>query len=282
MKRHHKYVIGSGAVLIFVLSQLALVYLIYDLSGQSIAAIESTKQDLNDKIDINRVELQAEISMLENEVNSVSSQQSDIKAELSEVKATTSSDFSGVFEDSIGGVVSVLTDVSQGTGFIVSEDGYLITNYHVMEDASAAAIKTSDGESHAVVMIGFNEELDVALLKIEGNFDALDLGDSGDVKIGEKVIAIGNPLGLEFTLTEGVVSAKEREGINGLPYYIQIDAALNPGNSGGPLLDTSGDVIGINNFKVSGAESVGFALEINQAKIAVNNIAREAINQTIV
>jgi serine protease Do len=131
-------------------------------------------------------------------------------------------------------------------------------------------------------MVGTDRELDIALLKIEGNFNSVDLGDSDDTKIGEKVIAIGNPLGLEFTLTEGVISARDRIGSNGLPYYFQIDVPINPGNSGGPLINTEGEVIGINNFKVQGAEGLGFALEINEAKEAINSIAEQATNQTII
>ena len=102
------------------------------------------------------------------------------------------------------------------------------------------------------------------------------------VQIGEKVIAIGNPLGLSFSVTEGIISATDREGPNGKPYYFQTDAALNPGNSGGPLIDTSGEIIGINNFKASGAENIGFALEINHAIDTINDIAFNNLNHTII
>ena len=124
--------------------------------------------------------------------------------------------------------------------------------------------------------------MDISLLKIDGSFHSLDLGDSDDVKLGEKVIAIGNPLGLSFTTTEGIISARDRTGINDLPYYFQTDVSLNPGNSGGPLINTKGEVIGINNFKISGADNIGFALEINYAKDTINSIALKAVNQTIV
>ena len=90
--------------------------------------------------------------------------------------------------------------------------------------------------------ISSNDFMDLALLKIEGDFLSLDLGDSEDVKIGEKVIAIGNPLGLSFTATEGIISALNRNGINNLPYYFQTDVSLNPGNSGGPLINTKGEM----------------------------------------
>ena len=208
--------------------------------------------------------------------------QTDLEEELGEVKASASADFSGIFESEKRGVVTIKTDISQGTGFILTSDGYVVTNYHVMEGAKAAGIFMYDTSSYNVRLVGISQELDIALLKIEGNFDSVDLGDSDDAKIGEKVIAIGNPLGLQFTLTEGVISAKNRVGANSLPYYFQIDVPINPGNSGGPLINTEGEVIGINNFKVQGAEGLGFALEINHAKSAINDIAEKATNQTII
>ena len=97
------------------------------------------------------------------------------------------------------------------------------------------------------------------------------------VQVGEKVIAIGNPLGLQFSVSQGIVSATHREGANRLNAYIQTDAALNPGNSGGPLINTEGKVIGINNFKIGGGESLGFALESNYIEETINEIAQEEL-----
>ena len=122
--------------------------------------------------------------------------------------------------------------------------------------------------------------MDVALLKIEGDYNSLIFDDSDDVRIGEKGIAIGNPLGLSFSVSEGIVSALNREGSNGLKIYIQTDASLNPGNSGGPLIGTDGKVIGINNFKARG-ENLGFALESDYIKQSVNEISLDRLNMTI-
>ena len=130
-------------------------------------------------------------------------------------------------------------------------------------------------------LIGYNQKLDIALLKIPPQDSSLEFILSKDVEIGEKVIAIGNPLGLSFSVSEGIVSAKDRPGINNLPGYIQTDAALNPGNSGGPLINDDGKVVGINNFKAQG-ENLGFALQSEYIIIAVNNIAIQAFNQTII
>ena len=120
------------------------------------------------------------------------------------------------------------------------------------------------------------------MLKISGEYTPLELGNSNDIQVGEKVIAIGNPLGLQFSVSEGIISAIHRPGINDLEAYIQTDAALNPGNSGGPLIDKKGEVIGINNFKVGGGENLGFALESNFIKDAVNTISQENLGGNLI
>jgi serine protease Do len=199
------------------------------------------------------------------------------------LKASASSDFSGIIQSSIQSVVTIKTSSAQGTGFMINSDGYLITNAHVLADSSgnlASNIQaiTSDQTSHNAQFIGYDANLDIALLKISGQYTPLKLGNSSNVEIGEKVIAIGNPLGLQFSVSEGIVSAIDRQGSNGLNYYIQTDAALNPGNSGGPLINQNGEVIGINNFKVSGGENLGFALESNYIKQAINKITQQNLN----
>lgn len=234
---------------------------------------------------INR-DLQSKINILTEEINSLKFAQIDMKDELKEeigeIKAKTSSDFSGIIENEIKGVVTIRTDISQGTGFLISDDGYIVTNHHVINGAKSAGVFTYDTEQHSVNLVGYNLDMDIALLKIDGSFNSLELGDSGDLRIGEKVIAIGNPLGLSFTATEGIISSTKREGLNKLPIYIQTDVPLNPGNSGGPLINTDGEVIGINNFKIATADGLGFALEINFAIDTINEIAVEKLNMSIV
>ena len=105
----------------------------------------------------------------------------------------------------------------------------------------------------------------------------MELSDSNEVQVGEKVIAIGNPLGLQFSVTEGIVSNLHMKGTNNLDAYIQTDAALNPGNSGGPLINKQGEVIGMNNFKIGGSEGLGFALESNYIKQVINEIANDVL-----
>ena len=213
---------------------------------------------------------------------SISSLDESFQSELNEIKATTSEDFSGMIEDAIESVVTIRTDVSQGTGFIVKDQGYIVTNAHVLVGGHEINAITSDQEIIQASLVGFNTQLDIALLKISGNYQEIELADSEDVQIGENVIAIGNPLGLQFSVTEGIVSAVDRPGSNGIEAYIQTDAALNPGNSGGPLINKQGEVIGINNFKVGGGENLGFALESNFIKNTVNAISQEKLNETLI
>jgi len=277
----HKYLIIILLVSILV-SQVFLIYFVFIERIKLLEKIQETETGVNEKIELNNKDLQNKINSLINSITSISAEQINLQEQLVEVKATTSADFSGIVENEIKGVVTIKTDVSQGTGFLITNQGFIITNAHVLSGARIANVHTYDNNAYSAELIGFNSVMDIALLKISGLFQSLDLGDSDDIKIGEKVLAIGNPLGLAFTVTEGIISAKDREGINGLPYYLQTDVSLNPGNSGGPLINTKGEVIGINNFKVSGAESLGFALEINHAKDTINEISLLALNETIV
>jgi serine protease Do len=210
--------------------------------------------------------------------NILTRQQEDFKQEISLLKSAQN-DFSGIVEESVKAVVRVTTGRSIGSGFIINQEGYLVTNYHVIVgNENKVRVLTYDRQILPAEFIGHDEVRDLALLKVDGQYPWLELADSDSLQVGKKVIAIGNPLGLSFTVTEGIISALNRKGPNGLEDYIQTDVSLNPGNSGGPLIDTQGKVVGINNFKIGGAESLGFALESNAIKNTVNQIG----NQTIV
>ncbi len=158
---------------------------------------------------------------------------------------------------------------SLGSGFVISGDGYILTNDHVVEGADEIKVRLSDGRTFKAVVKGLDPKLDLALLKIEAGdkLPVARLGDSGSLKVGEWVMAIGNPFGLEQTVTVGIVSAKGRV-IGAGPYddFIQTDASINPGNSGGPLFNTEGEVVGINSAIVAGGQGIGFAIPINAAK----------------
>jgi serine protease Do len=160
---------------------------------------------------------------------------------------------------------------SLGSGVIASADGYIVTNGHVVADADEIVVRLSDHSEHKAKVVGVDARTDVALLKIEArNLPALPFGDSDKLEVGEPVMAIGNPFGLEQTVTTGIVSAKERF-IGSGPYddFIQTDASINPGNSGGPLVDTRGTLVGINTAifsQTGGSVGIGFAIPVNLAK----------------
>ena len=168
-----------------------------------------------------------------------------------------------------------------GSGFVIDKEGHILTNYHVVKGADEIEIRfQGDPKPYKAKMVGAVPPMDIALLKVDAPKEKLNpipLGDSDEVLVGQKAVAIGNPFGLDFTVTEGIVSAiRKNPGVEAslIPYLIQTDAAINPGNSGGPLLDSSGQVIGINAaiFTPSGQvgapqfAGIGFAIPINLAK----------------
>ena len=163
---------------------------------------------------------------------------------------------------------STYTEESLGSGVIISKNGYIITNNHVIKGATKIYVKLSTGKTFKATVIGKDPQVDLALLKInDGNhLPAAVLGDSAKSQIGEWVLAIGNPFGLGWTVTNGIISAKGR-AIGG-PYedFIQTNAAINPGNSGGPLINMKGQVIGINTAIIKGAQGIGFSIPVNVVK----------------
>ncbi|MGB6371309.1 MAG: Do family serine endopeptidase [Atribacterota bacterium] len=165
-----------------------------------------------------------------------------------------------------------------GSGFIINQEGYIITNEHVVHNADKIKVTLSDGREFTGEVIGSDITSDMAIVKIKADhLPLVALGDSGKLRVGEIVVAIGNPYGLQQTVTMGVVSAKGRSiptGIEGRVYkdFIQTDAAINPGNSGGPLLNTKGEVVGINTAIIPYAQGIGFAIPINIAKKNIDDL----------
>ena len=193
-----------------------------------------------------------------------------------------------VYEQTVNSVVGITTEVttnafgqeavsaSSGSGFILSEDGYILTNCHVVASANSIEVSLFNGDSFAAELVGSDSNFDIAVLKIKANgLPAVSVGDSDSLKVGEEVVAIGNPLGeLTFTMTNGILSALDREiNTDGVPQtMLQTNAAINSGNSGGPLFDMDGNVIGVTTAKYSGStlsgttiEGLGFAIPINIA-----------------
>ena len=188
------------------------------------------------------------------------------------VKSITS--YNGFFSQETEGI---------GSGFIINEEGYILTNYHVIEGANEVTVTLSDKREVKATVVNYDQEQDVAMIKIVDDIEVpgvVELGDSDALLTGEQVLAIGTPLSrdLSFTLTDGIVSAMNRnvETDSGVALnLIQTNAAINPGNSGGPLINTKGEVVGINTMKMGGeVEGLGFAIPINDVKGKIESLSK--------
>jgi S1-C subfamily serine protease len=175
--------------------------------------------------------------------------------------------------------VAARRDAGQGSGFVIAPDGLIVTNFHVVGDTRAVRVAMPNGVSTEGRVLGRDPDTDVALVRADGRFsDVAPLGDSGRLRRGQIAIAIGNPLGFEWTVTTGVVSALGRSmrASTGrlIDDVIQTDAALNPGNSGGPLVSSAGEVIGVNTAMIHGAHGIAFAVASNTASFVIAEIIR--------
>ena len=176
------------------------------------------------------------------------------------------------------------TTAASGSGFIISSDGYILTNYHVIEGSNSITVTLYSGETHNATVVGYDESNDIAVLKVEAtDLPPVILGDSDQLNIGDDVLAIGNPLGeLTFSLTAGKISAKDREVTfsNGVMMnLLQTDCAINSGNSGGALFNLYGEVVGVTNAKYSGSsqgsasiDNIGFAIPLNAIRGIIESI----------
>ena len=166
----------------------------------------------------------------------------------------------------------------RGSGFIVTDNGQILTNSNVVEGADKITVTLSDGRTFPAEVLGTDPTFDLAVIRIDArNLPVLKLGDSDRIDVGEWVVAIGNPFGLEHTVTVGVISAKNRSihaGDVNFDGFLQTDAAINPGNSGGPLINLSGEVVGINSAIVPYAQGIGFAIPVNMAKQIMDDLVK--------
>jgi serine protease Do len=164
-----------------------------------------------------------------------------------------------------------------GTGFIVAEEGYVVTNNHVIRSGGAFKVRLNDGRVASAALVGSDQETDIAVLKIDvDGLRAIEFGDSDAAEVGDWVIALGSPFGLKDSVTAGIISARGREvGLSPLESYLQTDATINPGNSGGPLVDMDGRVVGINTAiesRSGGSDGISFAIPSKMAKSVVESI----------
>ena len=167
--------------------------------------------------------------------------------------------------------------MGMGTGFVVAEEGYVVTNNHVIRSGGNMKVRFNDGRECTATLVGADPETDIAVLKVDlPNLRAIEFGDSDTAEVGDWVIALGSPFGLKDSVTAGIISAKGREvGLNPLESYLQTDATINPGNSGGPLIDMDGRVVGVNaaiESRSGGSDGIGFAIPANMARGVVESI----------
>jgi S1-C subfamily serine protease len=162
-----------------------------------------------------------------------------------------------------------------GSGFVIDRDGHALTNAHVVDGAASLSVTLDNGDKLPARTIGLDPVLDLALIRVDGraNLATARFGDSASLRVGEEVVAIGNPIGLDQTMTRGIVSGLNRllPGVSDQP-MIQTDAPINPGNSGGPLVDRCGAVVGINTFISEEAQSIGFAVPVNAVKAVLKDL----------
>lgn len=188
--------------------------------------------------------------------------------------------FSHLFEDDFRGYNNVIPQKGSGSGVVISKDGYLLTNEHVISSADEINVKFVDGKTFKAKIIGKDKTNDLAVLKLDTKEELtfIQMGDSENVRVGEWVIAIGNPFGLGSTVTAGVVSAIKRDlAVDKNTNYtglIQTDASINPGNSGGALINSKGELIGINTAIMPSGQGIGFAIPVNRAKRIVGDLIK--------
>ena len=228
----------------------------------------------------------------------VTLQQSDrppVTVSVKQVDGQTKMEPAEVYASTVNSVVSINTTATAGTnifgqtvetasagsGFIISSDGYIVTNYHVVKGATSVKVTLYSGDTYDATVIGGDSDYDVAVIKINaGGLPAVTLGNSADVNVGDTVLAIGNPLGeLTFSMSQGIVSCCDRAiNVDGTPFnMIQVDASINPGNSGGPLVNLYGEVAGIVSAKYSSysnttVEGLGFAIPISDVQAIITDI----------
>ena len=288
---------GIGGRMIALLVAVALVA---SIGGSALTAVINNISRKNEEANAKAAETmssQTVESAQDTQSENTDSAQSGYTIEKSQLPTSLSSNDTGksltpkeVYAMNVNACVGIATQITtnvwgqvasasaSGSGFILTSDGYVVTNNHVVEGATSVTVKLYNGEEYDAEIVGTDEMNDVALLKIDATgLQAVTIGDSDQIEVGEEVIAIGNPLGeLTFTMTAGVVSALDREiNTDGKPInMLQTDVAINSGNSGGPLFDMNGNVIGITSAKYSGSTSSGASIEGISFAIPINDALR--------
>ncbi len=261
-KKHKKPVFWVLATVALVVVSCLITAVVIDTRWQK-------KMELSNKVQNNKIDvLQEQIEWM-TRVNTENTQESALQGNLTPGQVYAQNVPAVVAISSQGTTTNIYGQVSQtasaGSGFLISADGYVVTNYHVVDGATSLSVLTYDGEVHTAQIVGYDDANDVCILKIQGeDFPYVTLGSSDALGVGDQVAAIGNPLGeLTSTLTVGYISAKDRVVATdgSMINMLQTDAAINSGNSGGPLFNMKGEVVGITTAKYSGTTQSGAAIE---------------------
>jgi S1-C subfamily serine protease len=219
-------------------------------------------------------DLEKQLLSVDTKVSSLEKKSDDLESSMSKI-SVSSSDFTGIIEEVIESVVSIKTNDGQGSGVIIHKDGFVVTNKHVVEGADSVIIINAESRVYEGEVIAFATNADIAILRIVSDDSFPYLKFEEDVNVGERVIAIGNPYGLSMTVTEGIISALNRNMDSTAVNYIQTDVSINEGNSGGPLVNAGKRIVGINTKKISSGEGLGFAIPASTVK----SIADQVINE---
>lgn len=278
--KKYLYVIGGVGLLFIIGIKLDLVkpdlLIKHNLSKPRIVISESRGQNVESLITLEN----AFVSVAERVKQSVVNLSSETKVKVRRFDPFEGFPFHDPFFDDFfkdffkGPREEEYTQQSLGSGVIVDERGYILTNYHMVKDTNKIKVTLLDGRKFEAKIVGTDPKTDLALIKIDAhNLPCAILGDSDKVRVGSWAIAIGNPFGFNHTVTIGVISAKERTlHITKYESFLQTDASINPGNSGGPLVNINGEVIGINTAIVGQAQGLGFAIPINMAKKTIGDL----------
>ena len=221
---------------------------------------KSLESYVNKRTETLQLNLETKIGSVDKQVGGLGEKIGGLEEDIADINVQ-SSDFSKIIDEVVKTIVNIRTDRGHGSGVFFHQEGYILTNRHVISGARAILAVDYSSTAYPVEIIGVAGDVDLAVLKVVGadkSFDYLKFENQDNIQLGERVIAVGNPLGLEFSVTEGIISSSNRV-IDGRE-FIQTDVPINQGNSGGPLVNSRRRIVGINTFKISSAEGLGFAI----------------------
>ncbi len=248
-----------------------------ELEKKTLHNFERLEGYINQKTNKLQLDLDSQISNVDKQIKGLEEKDYEIENKVDSINVK-SSDFSSIIQDVMQTVVSIKTNEVQGSGFFFSKEGYIMTNKHVIEGANKIYAIDYNSQVYEARLVGAAKNVDLAVLKITASKEFKYLRFEDDFKVGQRVIAVGNPLGLSFTVTEGIISAIERKIDNTGIGYIQTDVPINKGNSGGPLVNAAKKVVGINTFKISTGEGLGFAIPADVAEEIANQALESSSN----